>query len=514
VSELCELCDEGSVSDRPLVRAVAGWQKACDRMVPTKCLGSDRVMSIELARHFDWVSKHDRAARRAQAGFHAELAAQLAQLIPVGSRVLDAGCAGGELLRALRPSRGLGLEISEGMLQRARGASLGSACEFRLADACTFHAEESFDYIVADFLVGYLTDVQACLENLQHSAHERTRLCITSVNNAWSPLLRVGQWLGVVTPQPPSNWLSTPDLINILELAGWEVLHRSTEQLLPIRLPLLSGFLNRFVVRLPLFRHFGSTIYLVARPARRAPARELSCSVIIPARNESGNIRPALERIAVMGSATEVIFVEGNSADDTWEVIQREVAAYRGLLKVSALKQPGRGKWDAVRTGFAAATGDVLVIQDADLTAPPEDLPKFFSAISSGAAEFANGSRLVYPMEKQAMRFLNLLGNKFFAYALSYVLGQPIKDSLCGTKMLLRSDYQRICRRIEVLGDFDPFGDFNLLFGAALLKLRIRDIPVRYKDRTYGETNISRFRHGWLLLKMTAFGLLKLKFGR
>ena len=195
-------------------------------------------------------------------------------------------------------------------------------------------------------------------------------------------------------------------------------------------------------------------------------------------------------------------------------MIQREVAAYRGPHLVRALKQPGKGKWDAVRTGFAAAQGDVLVIQDADLTAPPEDLPKFYEALASGTAEFVNGSRLVYPMEAQAMRFLNFLGNKFFALALTYVLGQPVKDSLCGTKMILRSDYDRLLRRIEVLGDFDPFGDFNLLFGSALLDLRIRDLPVRYKDRTYGETNISRFSHGWVLLRMTWFALWRLKFRR
>lgn len=472
-------------------------------------------MSTDLARHFDWVSQHDRLPRRAQAGFHAAIADLLRQMIPAGSTVLEAGCAHGELLRALRPSRGLGLEISDGMLRAAQAATPADrACEYRLADACSFRSAERFDYLVLDFLAGYLPDVEEALENLKHSAHDRTRLCITSVNHAWTPILWLGQALGMVTKQPASNWLSSSDLRNLLELSGWEVVHQSTEQLLPLRIPLLSGFLNRFAVRLPLIRHFGSTVYLVARPRGPISKPELTCSVIVPARNEAGNIRPALDRIPVMGAGTEVIFVEGNSRDDTWEVIQREVAAYRGPLRVRAIKQPGKGKWDAVRTGFAQATGDVLVIQDADLTAPPEDLPKFFSAISTGAAEFANGSRLVYPMEKQAMRFLNLLGNKFFAHSLSYVLGQPIKDSLCGTKMLLRSDYERIMARIAVLGDFDPFGDFNLLFGASLLKLRIRDIPVRYKDRTYGETNISRFRHGWLLLKMTSFGLLKLKFGR
>lgn len=470
-------------------------------------------MTNDLAQHFDWVSENDQRERRIQAGFHAEIAAELRRVIRPGARVLEAGCGAGELLRALEPSHGVGLDLSEGMLKRARAADSAGKCVYYQADACTFHSDETFDFIVLDFLVGYLPDVQACLENLRRAAHPRTRLCITSINTLWAPALRMGQWLGAVTRQPPSNWISTRDLVNLLELTGWEVVHRSTEQILPFRVPLLGGFLNRFVARLPGFRHLGSSLYFVARP-RRPVAPRLSCSVIVPARNEAGNIRAALERIPVMGSRTEVIFVEGNSRDDTWETIQREISAYHGPLEVRAMKQPGRGKWDAVHTGFAAATGDVLVIQDADLTAPPEDLPKFFSAIESGAAEFANGSRLVYPMEKEAMRFLNLLGNKFFAIALSYTLGQSIKDSLCGTKMLLRSDYERILERIRVLGDFDPFGDFNLLFGSALLKLRIRDIPVRYKDRTYGETNISRFRHGWLLLKMTAFGLMKIKFGR
>jgi len=471
-------------------------------------------MSADLARHFDWVSEHDGRPRRVQRGFHAQIAAQLRRLIPEGASVLEAGCGRGELLRALRPGRGVGIDLSPRMLEQARALDPEGRCDYRLADACTFQPGETFDYLVLDYLVGYLPDVQACLEHLRTLAHPRTRLCLTSVNNAWMPLLRLGQRLGFVTRQPPSNWVSTRDLVNLLELAGWEVVHQSTEQLLPLRVPLLGGVCNRFLVRLPGLRHFGSSLYLVARPAAVRPAAAPTCSVIVPARNEAGNIRAALERIPVMGAATEVIFVEGHSRDDTWDTIVRETAAYRGPLRVRALRQTGRGKWDAVRTGFAAATGDVLVIQDADLTAPPEDLPKFFAAIAGGAAEFANGSRLVYPMEKQAMRFLNLLGNKFFALALSFTLGQPIKDSLCGTKMLLRRDYERILARIAALGDFDPFGDFNLLFGAALLKLRIRDIPVRYKDRTYGETNISRFRHGWLLLKMTAFGLARIKFGR
>lgn len=464
--------------------------------------------------HFDWVAGHDARARRAQAAFHAHLLAQFRHHVPAGSRVLECGCGAGDLLAGLRPAYGMGIDFSPAMIAKAR-ARHGSQTELEFCE----HDIESapvpgeFDHIVLDYLTGYLTDIQVVLKNLRNSAHARTRLHITSLNTLWKLPLRWATGLGAVMPQPPSNWLSHQDLFNLLELAGWEVVGFERLQLFPFNWPLISTLLNNILVRLPLLRHFGITLWITARP--RQPVRldgEVGCSVVVPARNEAGNIRAALERIPTLGRRTEVIFVEGHSRDDTWETIQRETAAYAGPHLVQAIRQPGKGKWDAVRAGFAIAHGDVLVIQDGDLTAPPEDLPKFFEALANGAAEFVNGSRLVYPMEAQAMRPLNFLGNKFFALALTYVLGQPVKDSLCGTKMILRSDYVRLLRRIEVLGDFDPFGDFNLLFGAALLDLRIRDLPVRYKDRTYGATNISRFTHGWLLLRMTWFALRRIRF--
>ena len=469
-----------------------------------------------LHEHFDWVAENDAGPRKAQLGFHAQILRHYRRHVPAGSRVLEVGCGASYLLAGLEPTRGLGVDFSPTMLVKARERNVSAiTIDFQLLDIQKTVITEKFDYIILDYLTGYLTDIQATLNNLQFSAHERTRLHITTLNTLWLHPLRLAEGMGAVMPQPPSNWLSHHDLINLLELSGWEVISFERLQLFPFEWPWFSSFLNNILVRLPFIRHFGITLAITARPRRACPiAGEISCSVIVPARNESGNIRPALERIPVLGRRTEIIFVEGNSRDDTWDAIQREVAAYRGPHLVRALKQPGRGKWDAVRTGFAAAQGAVLVVQDADLTAPPEDLTKFYEALASGSAEFVNGSRLVYPMEARAMRFLNLLGNKFFALALTFVLGQAVKDSLCGTKMLLRSDYERLLRRITLLGDFDPFGDFNLLFGAALLDLRIRDLPVRYKDRTYGETNISRFSHGWLLLKMTWFGLWNLKFSR
>lgn len=468
---------------------------------------------VALPGYFDWVGDPASRIKRIQRTFHTQLALWHRQVIPPGARVFEMGCAAGDLIAGLSPGYGVGVDLSERMIEAAQTRyALNQNLRFKCLNADDEFAADQFDYIVVSYLIGYLSDVEQALRNLRAVAHPRTRLVLTSLNHLWSWPLKWAQWVRLVAPQPQSNWLSSYDLVNLLELAGWEVVEQSSQQLMPFNIPLLTGFLNRFIVRLPFFRHFGITITLIAR-LRATPRLEgnVSCSVIVPMRNEAGNIRAALERIPVLGKKTEVILVEGNSADDTWATIQREVGRYYGPHVIQIMQQPGKGKWDAVRTGLAVATGDVVVIQDGDLTAPPEDLPKFYAAIAEGTAEFANGCRLVYPMETEAMRFLNFLGNKFFAMALTYVLGQPVKDSLCGTKMLLRSDYLRVVERIQELGNFDPFGDFNLLFGSALLRLRIRDIPVRYKDRTYGQTNISRFHHGWLLLKMTIFGLFRIR---
>jgi glycosyltransferase involved in cell wall biosynthesis len=233
--------------------------------------------------------------------------------------------------------------------------------------------------------------------------------------------------------------------------------------------------------------------------------------VVIPARNEAGNIEAAVQRTPNMGLGTEIIFIEGHSTDPTWPEIQRVAAKYPDR-NIRILKQRSKGKGGAVREAFAVATGDLLFILDADLTMPPEQLPQFYDVARSGIAEFVNGVRLVYPMEDAAMPFLNLGMNKIFGLAFSWLLGQPMKDTLCGTKVLFRTDYEAITRNRSYFGDFDPFGDFDLLFGAAKLNLKIVDLPIRYRARAYGETNIHRWRHGWLLCRMVLFAARRLKF--
>ena len=433
-------------------------------------------------------------------------------LIPEGQSVLDLGCGTGDLLASLKPSRGVGVDFSDRMIKIAKGKFPG--LKFALADiekpGFTKKLGGPFDVIVLSDTFGLLDDCEATLALLHDVCTPDTRLIISYYSPYWEPVLRLGDKLELRMPQPEVNYLSTADIKNLLHLADFEVIKTEWRQLLPRRLLGLGTLVNRFIGTLPLLRRFCLKTYVVARPLRGAEKPGLSASVIIPCRNEKGNIEPAIQRLKPFADDIEVIYVEGHSSDGTLEECERIKAAYPNWdIKVTT--QDGRGKGDAVWKAFDMARGDVLMILDADLTMPPEQLPKFYNVIASGKGEFVNGSRLVYPMEQGAMRFLNLIANRLFAAIFSYLLNQRFTDTLCGTKVMRRSDYRRIADNRSYFGEFDPFGDFDLIFGAAKLNMKIIEIPIRYADRTYGETQISRFRDGWELIKMVVFAWRKLK---
>jgi len=427
-------------------------------------------------------------------------------VVPEGARVLDVGCATGDLLAAVHPRRGVGLDISPSMIEVARAKHPG--LEFVVGDVQALELDEKFDYVILSDVVGLLDDVWSAFRSLHRVCHSQTRVIVTYYNRLWEPVLTLAERLGRKMPIGAQNWLSMPDLEHLLDLSHFEVIRRGRGLIFPAGIPLLSSLLNRYLVRLPLIRRLGLVQFFVARPQRPLPAKreETSVTVLVPCRNERGNIRPLVARVPAMGTDTEILFVDGHSDDGTVEEIQRCLPLRPGMR---LLHQQGHGKGDAVRLGFSEAKGDVLMILDADLTVPPEDLPRFYDAIVEGKAEFVNGSRLVYPIEGKAMRFLNLLGNKFFSVCFSAILEQRLKDTLCGTKVLRRTNYEKIAAGRSFFGNFDPFGDFDLLFGAAKQNLKIVDMPVRYRARTYGETKIDRFREGWLLLRMTWLALKK-----
>ncbi len=433
-------------------------------------------------------------------------------LVPEGKRVLDLGCGTGGLLAALRPSEGVGVDFSPAMIERAKKTH--PSLKFVQADIENVgeatEVEGEFDTIVMSDTVGSLDDCLDTFQSLHRYCRPDTRVIVSYHSRIWEPFLLLYIHLTTNQTARPSNWLSSQDIANLFDLSDFDVIKREWRVLCPFRLLGLGRLINRYVATLPLIRKLCLRNYVVARPRPRPLAGDLVTTVLIPCRNERGNIQAAVERIPRFCPDIEIVFVEGNSTDGTWEEIQRVTAAFPAI-DIKSFKQTGKGKGDAVRLGFSKARGDVLMILDADLTMPPEDLPKFYRALTTGKGEFINGSRLVYPMEKQAMRLLNQIANYIFALLFTYLLNQRHTDTLCGTKVLRKRDYEEISRNRSYFGDFDPFGDFDLIFGASKINLKTAEVPIRYAARTYGETNISRFRHGLLLLRMVAFAFKKLK---
>jgi ubiquinone/menaquinone biosynthesis C-methylase UbiE len=456
--------------------------------------------------HWDSIAQKRDSWKGMGKWYHCRLAELYHFYIPKDASVLELGCADGRLLASLKPKRGVGVDFSEEMIQRAKK----NHPEFEFIHADTHDLSsinETFDIIILSDLINDLWDVQRVFEQIKRLCTPRTRIIINFYSRLWQLTLGTAQSLNLATTNLYQNWLTRDDVNSLLNLAGFETIRTSHEVLWPLP---LGGFANRFLVRLWPFNQLALSNFMVARPMPER-AEEPKVSVVIAARNESGNIKSIFERTPKMGRETEIVFVEGHSKDDTFAAIEREIASHPSTPSL-LLKQPGIGKADAIRAGFDAATGDILMILDADLTVPPEDLPRFYEAIVSGKGEFINGVRLVYPMEKEAMQTLNFFGNKFFSMAFSWLLGQPVKDTLCGTKVLYKKDYELIAANRSYFGDFDPFGDFDLIFGAAKLNLKIVDLPIRYRERTYGSTNISRWKHGVLLFRMVAFAARRIKF--
>jgi SAM-dependent methyltransferase len=440
---------------------------------------------------------------------HRDITEALRQSIHRDATVLEVGVGSGRLLASLPNEVRWGVDVLPEAVEQAAGVD--PSMHLVTADASSCRLGRQFDAIICDRLCHSVRDVQRLLENLAAHLQPDGRLFLTAFNFLWSLPIRAGEMLGFKEPTPAQNWLSASDLENLFALTGLEAIHFDDRLLLPASVPLASRLLNRYAARLTPTRYFSLyRLYTLRRRDTQRPASKVS--VVVPARNEAGNIQAAIRRTPVMGKGTELIFVEGGSSDGTRERILELLSSYDGPLELKFFPQTGKGKGDAVRTGFAHATGELLMILDADLTVVPEDLPKFYEAMASGLTDYVHGTRLVYPMEDDAMRFLNKLGNTFFARAFTFLLDQPIRDTLCGTKVLWAKDYLRIVKNRAYFGDFDPFGDFDLIFGARKLSLKITEIPVRYRSRTYGETNISRFRHGILLLQMCAFASRKIKF--
>ena len=450
--------------------------------------------------HFDRFAHEQEEWAEKSSGYrayHRAIRGIARSFVPPGERVLEIGCGNGDVLASVQPSVGVGVDVSQEMLAIARRRH--PELRFVTGIGEELDLGETFDYVVLLDLVPYAHDLQALFGAVGRHCHPRTRVLVSTYNNAWRPLLALAASLGRRPRRPVRNWVAPRDLSNLAELEGLEVVAERKEILLPAGSPLLACISNGLLARLPGLRALDVSHWMIARPVAAAGG-DWGVSVIVPCRNEAGSIAEIVARVPEMGRGTELVFVENGSTDDTRTRIEEQIATSDRQISLIVRETPG--KWEAVQAGFAAARHEVLMILDADLSVAPEDLPKFYDAIATGRGELINGSRLVYGMEEEAMRFLNLVGNKFFAGVMSAILGQYVKDTLCGTKVLLRGDWERIQKLRAHLGPHDPFGDYHLLLGAALLGLKVVNIPVRYGARTYGKSNMRRFSYGGTLTRL------------
>lgn len=447
-------------------------------------------------------AKREHDARRHRA-YYADRVRWLSWLIPRHASVADLGCGVGITLRGLPQRQKTGIDFAEEMLKRAKEKDTTST--YLLDHLEKLSHEQPYDYVLLMDTINYLRDIQACLGNVRAKlCHDRTRVVITYYNFLWQPLFLVGQRLGVKTWFPEQNWLNRSDIDNLLQMCGFETIQTGSRILCPLPIPLLEPLCNRFLVSLPLLRSLALVRYIIARPVPER-RKDYSVTVLSAVRNERGNIARIADAMPAMGTETELLFIEGHSTDGTWEEIERIVAAQNRPVRVRGLRQTGKGKANALHEGMAQSAGDLVILYDGDFTMHPHDLPKLYDVLAEGRAEFVNASRAVYPMREGAMRLLNLIGNKAFSALFTWLFSQHLRDVLSPVKAMFRHDYPAVTTRM------DPFGDFDFFLGAARLQLKMREVPVRYLERTYGTTKIRRFHHGWLLLKMCFKGATMLR---
>lgn len=459
------------------------------------------MQTAAVRQHFEVIAPNYDQWKKKAWYYHGQLKQLCSRFIPPHKRVLELGCGSGDILAALKPRVGVGIDISQKMVRQARKKYPG--LKFYRQDLYRLRLKQKFDYVVLVDVLDHLPDIYVALRQIKKVCTPQAQVILTTINPVWEPVLDVAEKLRLKMPEGPHNWVPHADLRNLLELAGFKITTSGFSLLAPKYIPRISDYLNQKMVRWGFWQNLGAVQYFVCQKQPRRKVRKLACSVIIPAFNEAENISQCIRRVPNIGKVTEIIVVDDGSIDTTAQVVQKICSRDK---RVSLIRLPKNlGKVWAVKAGFDAATGEVLIILDADMAVPPQELIWFYDLIATGQADFVNGTRMVYPMEHQAMRQLNLWGNKMFGTAFSWLLGQRVTDTLCGTKALLKNDYAKI-----KLGG-EPWGDFDLLFGAARLKLNLKEFPVHYKKRVAGESKMKLLRHGFRLMLMCFRGLYELK---
>jgi SAM-dependent methyltransferase len=486
---------DGSAGESP----TGGLQPGPER--PPFLEARQKARAQVLSAYYDGLADNWELYRERNRYYHRTLFSLFRTYVPEGMSVLELGCATGDLLAAVRPRRGVGVDLSERMVEKARRKY--PAFEFVKADAAFFDTSERFDCILINNALEYSEDIQRLFANCSRLLKPRGRVLISTLNPLWSPLLRIGERRRLCTPDTSRNFVTGNDASNLLRLCGFETVKLTRRMLFPRRVPLFAPLVNVVAAHTPVLRRLCLAEFVVARPITPS-GREHSVSVVVPCYNEAANVEECVRRVPPMGADTEVIVVDDGSRDGTAGLVRPELNPAVDVRCISY--QPNRGKLHAVRAGFAAARGDILMILDADMTVPPEDLAAFYAPLRRGLADFVNGTRLIYPMATGSMKLQNFVGNKLFSILVSWLIGIHLSDTLCGTKAFFRDDYHHF-----QMG-YDPWGDFDLLFGAAQCTSKFVEVPIHYQERRAGQSKMKAVRHTLALLRACWVGFWRVKY--
>jgi ubiquinone/menaquinone biosynthesis C-methylase UbiE len=459
-------------------------------------LGKDAVQE-----HFDEIAKNYDYWKKKNWYYYSTIKSFIRRVVPERSRVLEIGCGTGEILASLNPSYGVGIDISAQMVKLA--TQKFPQHSFIHSPIEDLKLEEKFDYIVMVDVVDHVYDVMDVFKSVYRFCKPTTRVILTTINPWWDPILMLMEKIGAKMPEGPHNFIEKGNLTKILDLMDFSLSYSGYLLLFPKHIPVLSFLANAIGTRLWGLNKMSSVQYMIIEPRpQNTTDLHLGCSVIIPCYNEGGNIQEAIKRVPKMGRETEIVVVNDGSKDDTAQQVRALQNMYPNLKLVDY--SPNRGKGKAVQAGFEASTQEIVMILDADMTVPPEELPRFFSPLNKGLCQFVNGTRMVYPMQSESMRTANLFGNKIFGLIMSFLTQQSLTDTLCGTKALYRKDLKRI------KWGLDRWGDFDLLFGAAKMGSKIMEVPVHYMSRKAGQSKMKSFRHCLHLLRACLLGFREL----
>ena len=451
--------------------------------------------------HFDTLAKDYDNWKKKSWYYYLQLKQLFAAHISPGQKVLEVGCGTGDILASVAPRTGHGIDISGEMIKLARAKH--QDLSFWQQNVYQLRLRQTYDAVILCDLIDHLPDIYQALHQIRQVCTPQTKVVVSTINPIWEPVLHLTEKIGMKMPEGPHNWVPLPDLINIFEICGFTIEQSGYAALIPKHILGLSNLVNRHISQLGALKHLAFVEYLVSKKAPKVKSKTYSTSIIIPVFNEADNITPCIKQVPRLGKKTEIIVVDDGSTDKTNQIVRKIAKKNKAITLITFPKNQGKAR--AVAAGFARARGQILLILDADMTVPPQELTCFYELLAENRADFVNGTRMVYPMEKQAMRYFHLLGNKFFSSFLSWLLNQRVTDTLCGTKALFKKDARKI-----ILGN-EPWGDFDLLFGAANLQLRIKEYPVHYKKRQTGESKMHAISHGLRLLYMCGVGMYRLK---